>query len=156
MGAHQMILLLTGIPGAGKTATAEALAARLGRAVHIDAKDLDRRHLALMAGSAREAGFIVVVEDMIVTRDELSAVRESLRPHPSLLVVLAPRLAALSHRTSPEAVGRWGYLDEVMRRELTGIGFWLDTSEQGSEEVADVILSRASSERDAMVGSLDR
>lgn len=151
-----MILLLSGIPGAGKTATAEALAARLGRAVHIDAKDLERSNLGLMAKSAREAGFVVLVEDVVVSRDELAGVRGALRPHPSLLVVLAPRLAALSRRTSPEAVGRWGYLDEVMRRELSGIGFWLDTSEQSSEEVADVILSRASSERDAMAVGLDR
>jgi chloramphenicol 3-O-phosphotransferase len=150
-----MIFLLTGIPGAGKTATAEALAERLGRAVHIDAKALPQQNAALMATSAREAGFIALVEDVIVTRERLHGMQKALLPRPSLLVVLAPRLTAVSHRAGPEVVGRWGFLDEVMRRELTGIGFWLDTSEQGSEEVADIILSRASGERDAMAVSLD-
>ncbi len=150
-----MILLLTGIPGAGKTATAEALAGRLGRAMHIDAKELPQQSAALMATSAREAGFVALVEDVIVTRERLHGMQRSLLPYPSLLVVLAPSLVAVSHRAGPEAVGRWGFLDEVMRRELTGIGFWLDTSEQGSGEVADIILSRASGERDAMAVSLD-
>ncbi len=110
------VLLLSGIPGAGKSATAAALAQRLGETVQ-------------------------VVEETVVTREQLDRFRSRFRGAPLSLVVLAPRLTAVARRAGAETVARWGHLDEVMRRELGGVGLWIDTSERSPAEAAEAIAA---------------
>lgn len=115
-GSRGPVLILSGIPGAGKTVTAAALARRLGAAVD-------------------------VVEETVVTREQLDRLCSRFGGGPFLLAVLAPRLTTVARRAGPDVVARWGYLDEVMRRELGEVGLWLDTSELSVTEAAEAIAT---------------
>ncbi len=46
---------------------------------------------------------------------------------------------------------RWAYLDEVMRREIAGVGLWLDTSEMTVDQVGEAILERVWGDPNALV-----
>src|SRR5882757_8159076 len=107
--------LLTGIPGSGKSTVAAALAARLGMAAHVEVDALqemiisggrrptpepdaeaDRqiflkaRNACLLAGSFAAAGFVAVLDDVVVRRSHLDFYRATLTAEPFHLIVLAP------------------------------------------------------------------
>jgi broad-specificity NMP kinase len=106
-------IVICGIPRSGKTAVARLLADRLP---------------------------VRVVESDAVTREGLDELRDELGGGDLQVVVLAPRLTALARRTSPAVVEEWGHLDDVMRRELSRTGVWIDSSNLSPEETVDAIL----------------
>jgi len=158
-------LIITGIHGAGKTATAHALARRLQRVAHVEGAlvhgfiasgavspgehpeaEADRqlelrvRNIALVARSFLDAGVTALIDEVLVTRDRLARICAWLDHRPVGVVVLSPRPTVAYRRAGATMGARWGHLDEVMRRELSGVGLWLDNSELGVEEVADAII----------------
>jgi chloramphenicol 3-O-phosphotransferase len=163
-----LIFLLTGIPGAGKTTVARALAKRFERGVHIEADVLHRmivsggewpkppgpsgeagrqlrlryRNATLLARSFFEAGFAAVIDD-VTMGERLEDYRADLVGVPSYLVVLAPRVEVVAERDAgrdKNAFDMWGYLDAELRATMKDKGIWLDTSGMTVDEVVDEIL----------------
>jgi chloramphenicol 3-O-phosphotransferase len=122
----------TGGPG---TMTDEA-AAQLRLRLH---------NACLLARSFYAAGFTAVLDDIIIG-NRFAYLCEDLAGVPFLLVVLAPSVAIVEARDAArdETVGGgWAeYLDREQRATMSGVGLWLDTSNQTPEETVDEILRR--------------
>ncbi|MFF0432022.1 AAA family ATPase [Streptomyces sp. NPDC004327] len=163
-------VLLAGIPGSGKSTVAAALAARFGRAAHIEVDHLqelivagghwpspdgddpeaDRqillraRNACLLAGSFAAAGFLPVLDDVVVRRSHLDFYRARAAAAPLHFVVLAPGPDKAWERNNARhkrLTTNWAFLDEAMRAELTGEGVWIDNAEQTVEETVDAVLA---------------
>jgi chloramphenicol 3-O-phosphotransferase len=165
------VLVVSGIPGAGKSTIAALVARRLARSVHIEAEVLQRfvvggsvwpdgepheeamrqlrlrgRNVALLADSFFDAGFTPVVDDVVIgTR--LADLASDLRSRPLLFVMLVPSLEVVRarnrQRPSKDVFEAWRHLDRVAREETPRVGLWLDTSDQRPEESAEAVLRRA-------------
>jgi predicted kinase len=168
------IYLVTGIPGAGKTTVARALAARFDMGVHIEADLLQRmivsggewpippgpsgealrqiklryHHGAVLARSFHNAGFTVAIDDVVL--GEMAGVyRAYLEGVATYLIVLAPRIDVVAERDAgrdKNVFDVWGYLDAVLRETMADVGAWIDTSEMTVEETVDEVLRRVPDE----------
>ncbi len=164
------IILITGIPGAGKTTVARALAARFPRGVHIEGDTLQNmivsgsvwpeppaprgeaaeqlalryRNGALLARSFFEAGFHAVLDDIVIG-PWLDIHHQAFAGLPWYLVVLAPDLEAVKSRNAgrdKDVFETWGYLDRDLREQMHGLGLWIDSTAQTVDETVDAILER--------------
>ncbi|WP_035699209.1 AAA family ATPase [Glycomyces tenuis] len=105
-------------------------------------------NLCSVANNFAEAGYTPVVDHVVETREELAFLTDRLRARPLMLVVLAPPLEVARHRnaTRPEE-HRVHYdfapLAATMRRELGGVGWWLDSGKMTPEETAARIVAEA-------------
>lgn len=166
------LFVLTGVQAAGKTTVGRGLAMRFTRGVFIEgdavremvvrgrvemspepsAEALAQLSLrygaqALLAGQYFDAGFTVVVEDVILGRhlDEYVA---GLGDRPVHLVVLAPDAATAAGRDAGRGkrayLGNWtvAQLDDVLRHRTPRRGLWLDNSRLTVDETVDAILGR--------------
>jgi len=138
MADQPAVVLITGIPAAGKSAVAQALAERMPRSAHVrgdvfrrmvangradmtpqptdDAlRQLELRYrlAAHTADSFASAGFIAVVQD-VVLGDYLNRFIGCLRTRPRLVVVLAPRPEVVAARDARR----------LRLRAKTGYGAW--------------------------------
>ncbi|MFK3729492.1 AAA family ATPase [Streptomyces sp. NPDC088090] len=162
-------LLLAGIPGSGKSTVAAALAARFARAAHIEVDHLqelivsgghwptpdgdpeaDRqillraRNACLLAGSFAAAGFLPVVDDVVVRRSHLDFYRAQLGSTPLHAVILAPGPDKAWERNNARhkrLTTNWAFLDEAMRAELSGRALWIDNADQTVDETVDAVLA---------------
>ena len=162
--------LLTGVMASGKSTTAQALAERLPRCVHLRG-DVFRKMIVtgreemtsqptsraleqlglryrLAAQAARgywEAGFSVVLQDNYYGPD-LANMVALLEDIPVQVVVLCPGLETVKAREKArDKTGYGGFSPEPLwdsfMRETPRIGFWLDNSSLTVEESVEQILS---------------
>jgi cytidylate kinase len=169
----QPVVLVTGIPAAGKSTVSDLLAQRFERGVHVrgdvfrqmvvSGRDemsmapseeawrqlrLRYRLGAITADAYHDAGFAVVVQDVIIG-DVLDDYVGFIKSRPLVVVVLAPRPEVVVRRertrskTAYDDLAAVAELDEIFRRETPRIGMWIDNSEQQPAETVDVILDQA-------------
>src|SRR5829696_4834971 len=155
------IVAVTGVQAAGKSTVARRLAARFGRGVHVEADALQRmivagavsvtepgepageaaqqlrlrlRNMCLLGASFYEAGFSVVLDDIIIG-ERWAQLQEDLAGYPVTFVVLAPSVEAVIERDRARgrrtlAEGWARYLDGELRRTMRGVGLWIDSTGQ--------------------------
>lgn len=156
---------MTGIPGAGKSTVARALAERAKLAAHLDIdviyelivvgivfrKDspagdwwqltLARTHIQILATSSAAHGVLPLIADVVADKSVLAEYRRSL-PTPVRLIVLAPSRDAVLGRDAArhkQVAARWAYLADPMRSPLGAFGLWLDTTRLDAEETVSTI-----------------
>ncbi|WP_392756897.1 AAA family ATPase [Streptomyces sp. LN590] len=163
------VVLLTGIPGSGKSTVAAALASRFRMSAHIEVDALQQmivsggqwpspaanaeadrqiflraRNACLLADSFARAGFIPVLDDVVVRRSHLDFYRTTLASVPLHIVILAPGPAEAWRRNQAREKALatdWSPLDEAMRSELGQQGIWIDNAAQTVVETVEAILS---------------
>ena len=170
MSARGRVIVITGAMATGKSIVADLLAIRLPKSVHIHG-DMFRRMVvngradmtpnpspdaiaqlnlrydlaAMAADRYAEEGYDVIVQDVILGKDLADFVKRIETPE-RYLVVLSPSVSALEWRE--EQRSKAGYvhlspeaLDDVLRREMAQIGYWLDSSSQTPDETVEDILA---------------
>ncbi|MDE0318717.1 MAG: AAA family ATPase [Acidimicrobiaceae bacterium] len=162
------IILLTGVPGAGKTSVAGALAAMFPRSAHVEADvlrtciregrvnpggspsdeadrqlELVTRMVAEVANRLFAEGFTVIVDDVVVTRGRLDGYLAALRGAPLHYVLLAPSREVVlerdRRRVDKSVAEQYLWLYDRMEQECVGIGLDLDTSPWDENETAAAI-----------------
>ena len=174
------LIVVTGIMAAGKSTIARLLVQRFPRGVHIEADVLQRmivsggvwvsqpgepegeaaqqldlrlKNLCLLGRSFFEAGFTVVLDDILMG-ERWQQLQEMLHDLPFSLVVLAPQVEVVASQRdrnrakAPQGHAWATYLDHALRSTMAGVGFWIDTSEQTPEETVALILQHLGSEDD--------
>jgi adenylylsulfate kinase-like enzyme len=166
-----VVVLVVGVPGAGKSTVARALAERLERAACIEgdlvqhlftvtglvgpgdspAEESHRqmqlrwRNCADLASNFWRAGFTVIVEHAVSRREWIDRFVQDTGPAPVSLVVLAPSLAVTlerdRHRDEKQVAHLFTHMDAELRDELSGVGYWLDTSELTVDQTVDRLLA---------------
>ncbi|CAM5530835.1 AAA family ATPase [Streptomyces badius] len=162
-------VLLTGIPGSGKSTVAAALAARFAASAHIEVdalqelivsggrwpspdgdEEADRqiflraRNACLLADSFAAAGFLPVIDDVVARRAHLDFYRTTLTAGPLHRVVLAPGAAKARERNlarDKKLTTDWSFLEAAMREELADEKTWIDSADLTVAETVDAILS---------------
>jgi predicted kinase len=164
-------MVISGLPGVGKSTTARLVAARVDRSAHIEADRLQqmivtggvwpdgseaiseeasaqlalRLHNAcLLARSFLDAGFTAIIDDIVIA-DRLVQLLADLDGLPVRYIMLAPPFEHVRQRWidmgSPFA-DAWGWIDDEVRLRTKRTGLWIDTADLTPEQTADEILTR--------------
>jgi adenylylsulfate kinase-like enzyme len=167
-------LIVTGMPGAGKSTVTQLVAELLPRSVRLDGDELRamivnggvwalgepadeakrqtilcNRNLCTLAANYTDANFTTVIDHVVPDRQQWDFIASLLAPRPVMFVVLAPGLQVCQQRNAardPRQRVDYDYspLEIEMRRELADLGWWFDTSALTPDQTADQILREAS------------
>jgi chloramphenicol 3-O-phosphotransferase len=165
------ILIISGLPGAGKSTTARLLAGRMARGAHVEADRLQalvvaggvlpdgshdnsneaerqlrlRLHNAcLLARSFAEAGFTAVIDDIVIGRRLDQAIGE-LAGITFGFVMLLPAFELVQERwrsIGSPFVDSWQWIDSEIRTGTRRVGLWLDTTKCTPDQTVSAILDR--------------
>jgi predicted kinase len=167
-------VIISGMPGAGKT-TISALAARLvPKAAQIKGDDVNqmirsgavwfmgeprdealrqydlcKRNMCALADNFVDFGFTVFMDTVVQDRAMLDFLLALLSPRPTRLIVLAPGIDACKHRNATRhpdeqfAFDRYEVLEADMKRDLSDIAWWFDTSALTPEATAERLVREA-------------
>jgi chloramphenicol phosphotransferase-like protein len=100
---------------------------------------------AVLARSFLDAGFTVVLDDIVVG-DRLGHLLAELGGVDFLFVLLTPSLAAVrdrEHERGTELWREWEWLSDAVTSTTPKVGLWLDSTGQTPEETVDEIMRRA-------------
>jgi chloramphenicol 3-O-phosphotransferase len=165
------VIIVSGAPGAGKTTIARLLAGRFDRAAHLEGDlvsfgfivsglvppqgppvdeaerqlELRRRNVCLLADSFADAGFVPVIDDVVVSLGVLDLYLGRLRTRPLRLVQLTPSLDVIQRRDAgrdKQVFELWRHLNDELDGRMARIGLWLDTSDMSENETVDAIVDR--------------
>jgi Mrp family chromosome partitioning ATPase len=164
------IIVVSGLPGAGKSTTARLLARRMTRAAHVEADRLQDllvsggvspdasgispeaerqlrlrlRNACLLARSFLEHGFSAVVDDIVAGR-RVDHLFEDLDGVPFGFVMLLPEFAHVKARWKSMGspyVDSWDWIDAEIRTNTRRVGLWLDTTSLAPAQTVDAIFDR--------------
>ena len=102
----------------------------------------------LLGASFYDAGFTVVLEDIIIGA-RVQHLLDELHGRSFIFVMLTPSLDSVRIREAGRGTQlheAWGWMDDEIRTGTPRIGFWIDSSEQTAEQTVDEIIRRAWSE----------
>ena len=164
------IIVVSGLPSAGKTTTARLLAETLPTAAHVEADEMHklirsgglwpeardmseeasrqlrlRLHNACLLGrSFAAAGFSATIDDILIG-DRIDDLFDEMGDHPFHMVTLLPTFDTVVERW--KAIGSpyveaWSWMDEEIRERTERVGLWLDTTLMTPEEVVGEIINR--------------
>lgn len=165
-------LILSGLPGAGKTTVAQAVAASLVRSAILAGDDVSRmvasgwvgpigepadeagrqlllraRNICSLANNFSEAGFFPILDHVVPDPHVLGRMLDWLAPRPVLFVTLSPSHAVTVQRNATRpARAQIDYDTSTLHEQMTAmhdLGWWLDTSAKGAVETATLILAEA-------------
>jgi adenylylsulfate kinase-like enzyme len=170
------VLLISGIPGAGKTTVSRLIAAQLPRSALISGDQvhdlvisgrrypseeqlggdigqeagrqmlLRDRNICDLANNLAGAGFLPVIDDVIVYRPRLERLVANIKVRPIYMAMLAPDLDVVEQRDRDRqektVFHLWSHLDDLMRQDMTGNGLWIDSTHLTAEQTADAVLAR--------------
>jgi hypothetical protein len=163
------VVIISGIPGVGKTTVARMLAARFPRAAHIegDALSFDaivsgqpspmepiawqellrlrRCNIALLADQFVRYGYVACCDDVVVAPEVLDFYIKSIESRPLRLVELIPDIDVVQQRDSSrdkQVFEYWKHLDAELRANMPRVGLWIDTSFLEPDATVRAILER--------------
>jgi predicted ATPase len=106
---------------------------------------LRQHNMCLLGRSFYDAGFTVVMEDIILER-QLVELRGDLADLDFMFVMLTPSKETVRERERGRGTAlwrEWEWLTESIERTDDRIGLWLDSSTQTADETVDEIMRRA-------------
>ena len=163
------IIVISGMQGAGKSTVADALARRFARGVHVSADVLARmvvsghlwpegremsgeaamqlrlrlRNMCLLGRSFAEAGFVAVLDDIIIG-ERAEHLRDEMGETPYALVMLTPSLESVKAREAGRGTAlweQWAWMDDEARA-TAGVDLFVDSTALSIEATVDGILDR--------------
>lgn len=166
-------LIVTGAPGAGKSTVSRAVAAALSRSALLEAYvvsgmvvsgyvwplgepadeaarqiRLCHENLCVLATNLADAGFTPVIDVVVPDLANLDGFRSALGDRLRLVVLDPGTDVCVSRNATRAPIEQFffdGYdgLHATMSTGFGGLGWWLDTSTQSSDETVDQLLAHA-------------